>query len=416
MLELPVNAYRFICTFLLSFSFILGVLHAEPAPRVGWEESFEDISKWKAEMEKPNHGSPLESVTTEDGCIKLVTPVGALNPQMKRDDWPEWPENPASSFTNFSIRYDGVVDFDVYRYFVIRIPEKSTFFYISINGKALKVGYTTGIHSQDLRALGLSGKQGVSFYGQFLNSHGHVKIDYIRLVRELTPEEQNGFIGDGITIRNENLSAHPYHKLEALNARAGRPAREPGKGSEWVVYQDVGTGTEVWKMTDLATDEHKVSFNSDGSAFSVSGRPGQGFHVFDWTDRKFKLLQGGLNDASPRFSTTEPDAMIIAENTVEVDGKQLGNWELRAPYRPMGWTLAKEGKGKDHVFVDKVFSGGIDVHQLSAGKHTVTFKFDPKLGKDEQHIFETLILSNDHSYRPDGYDPRADFKKAPRAY
>ena len=101
---------------------------------------------------------------------------------------------------------------------------------------------------------------------------------------------------------------------------------------------------------------------------------------------------------------------------VELDGKKLGVWQLRAPYRPMGWTLAKQGKGKEHVFVDKVSAGGIDVHQLAAGKHTFIFKFDPKLGKEDPHFFENLILSNDHSYRPDGYDPRADFKKAPRVY
>ena len=217
-------------------------------------------------------------------------------------------------FSPFSIRYDDVVDLDVYRYFVIRIREKSTFFYISINGKALKVGYTTGIHAQDLRALGLRGKQRVGFYGQFLNSHGHVKLDCLRLVRALTPEEQKGLIGEGLTVRDENLSAHPYHRLEALNARAGRPSRPPGQGSEWVVYRDTGTGAEVWKMTDLAANECQVSFNCDGSAFTVRGRPGQGFHVFDWTDRRFKLIKGGLSDARPRFSTTEPDAMVIAEN------------------------------------------------------------------------------------------------------
>lgn len=304
----------------VSVAFIGGVLIAAAAcaqegPRIGWEESFDDITKWKAEMLKPNFGSPLASVTAEDGCINLVTPVGALNPKMKRADWPEWPGNPASSFTNFSIRYDDVVDLDIYRYFVIRIREKSTFFYISINGKALKVGYTTGIHAQDLRALGLRGKQRVGFYGQFLNSHGHVKLDYLRLVRALTPEEQEGLIGEGLTIRDENLSAHPYHRLEALNARAGRPSRPPGQGSEWVVYRDTGTGAEVWKMTDLAANECQVSFNCDGSAFTVRGRPGQGFHVFDWTDRRFKLIKGGLSDARPRFSTTEPDAMVIAENT-----------------------------------------------------------------------------------------------------
>ncbi len=300
-----------ICIF---FVLVVTSTGAQTPPRIGWEESFDDITKWKTALLNP-HGTPMVSVTAEDGCIKFVTPVGALNPKMKRADWPEWPKNPASSFTNWPVNYDDVVDFDVYRYIVIRIREKATFFSMSITGKGLKIPYTTGIHAQDLKSLGLTGRQRVRFYCQTLNTHGHVKIDYIRLVSRLTPEEKKGFISDGVTIREEKRTAHPYHRLEALNARAGRPARKPGEGSEWVVYRDVGTGTEIWKMTDLATNEHQVSFNSDGSAFTVHGRPGEGFHIFDWTDRKFKLIKGGLRDARPRFSTTEPDAMIIAENT-----------------------------------------------------------------------------------------------------
>jgi len=348
------NIFRFYHAVL--FCLLVGVLHAQN-PRIGWEESFDDISKWKAAMVKPNYGSPLDSVTAEDGSIRLVTPVGALNPKMKRKDWPEWPEKPASSFTNFSIRYDDVVDLDVYRYFVIRILEKATFFYISINGKALKVGYTTGIHSQDLRALGLRGKQRVSFYGQFLNSHGHVKIDYIRLVRELTPDENRGFIGDGLTIRKENLAGHPYHRLEALNTRAGRPSRRPGSGSEWVAYRDAGTGAEIWRMTDLTADEQKVHFNCDGSAFTVSGRPGRGLHVFDWTDRQFKLVEGGLSDAHPRFSTNEPDAMIIAENKWFAHRKRrITIWRLNfrtgekskmASFEPRTWVVQEFGSSPD---------------------------------------------------------------------
>ncbi|HUU43164.1 MAG TPA: hypothetical protein VMX57_05260, partial [Planctomycetota bacterium] len=287
---------------------------AQDDPRIGWSEEFDDIAKWKAVLLAPS-GTPMVEVTQEDGCLRFVTPVGALNPGMKRADWPEWPANPATSFTNWPVRYNDVVDVDRYPYLVVRIPEKATFFYMSFAGKALKVAYTTGVHAQDLRTLGLHGKQDVLFYCQTLNSHGHVKIDYIRLVSELTPEEKRGFIDEGITIRKENLEAHPYHRLEALNARAGRPARTPGDGSEWVVYRDTGTGAEIWKMTDLDADEHKISFNCDGSAFTVSGRPGNGFHVFDWTDRKFKLIEGGLSAAAPRFSTTEPSAMIIAENT-----------------------------------------------------------------------------------------------------
>ena len=100
---------------------------------------------------------------------------------------------------------------------------------------------------------------------------------------------------------------------------------------------------------------------------------------------------------------------------VEIDGKKAGTWRLRAPYRPMGWTLAKKGKGEAHIFVDKVSADGKDVFKLPPGQHTVVLTLDPKLGED-RHIFEQLAASNDHSHRPEGYDPRADFKKSKRMY
>jgi len=287
---------------------------AEGGGRIGWEESFDDISRWEAALRKPVHGSPVKSVKGGDGAIDMITQCGALNKNMKRADWPEWPKKPASSFTNFDVRYDDTVDFDIYRYVVVRVLEKSTFSYIAMNGKGLKVLYTTGIHSQDLKPLGLTGKQKPRIYGQFLNTSGHLKLDYIRLVKELSPEEKAGFIGDGITIRKENLHGHPYHRLQALNARAGRPRRTDPPGGEWCAFRDVATGAEVWRMTNGPNDENGTTFNCDGSAFNMRGRGGRGFHVFDWTTRKFTLVEGGLSDARPRFSTVEPSVIVMAGN------------------------------------------------------------------------------------------------------
>ena len=62
------NIFRFYHAVL--FCLLVGVLHAQN-PRIGWEESFDDISKWKAAMVKPNYGSPLDSVTAEDGSGKI---------------------------------------------------------------------------------------------------------------------------------------------------------------------------------------------------------------------------------------------------------------------------------------------------------------------------------------------------------
>ncbi len=301
--------------------FVAGLTHCATAgeggddPRIGWSEDFDDIAAWQKVLNNPHHGSPVKSVKSGDGTIEIVTQCGALNVNTKKDNWPEWPKKPMSSFTNFQVKYPGVtVDFDKYPYMVVRIKEKGCFFYLSVNGNQTKVAYTTGIHSQDMRTLKLRGKRDLSIGGQFLNTSGKVTIDYIRFVTELTDEEKAGFIDEGVTVRDEKLKGHPYHKLEQLNARAGRPIRDSVTGGEWCVYRDVATGAEMWRMTQSPANENGASFNCDGSAFSLKGRSGRGFHVYDLTTGKMTLVKGGLGDAKPRFSTTDPSMIVMAEN------------------------------------------------------------------------------------------------------
>ncbi|MEI7904740.1 MAG: fibronectin type III domain-containing protein [Candidatus Firestonebacteria bacterium] len=100
---------------------------------------------------------------------------------------------------------------------------------------------------------------------------------------------------------------------------------------------------------------------------------------------------------------------------VEIDGIKAGNWKLRAPYRPMWWTLTAKENGPALEFVDKILADGKDVFTLAPGKHTITIGLNPKLA-DNQHVVLELKASNDHSFRPAGYDPRADFPKGPTHY
>ncbi|HYF51475.1 MAG TPA: hypothetical protein VEJ63_18825, partial [Planctomycetota bacterium] len=283
--------------------------NAEDAlPRVGWEEKFDSIDRWKKALEKPG-GTPPAKVELVDGAIHIVTACGALEGITK--DWPEWKST--TGFTGFEVVYDDVVDFDVYRYLVVRTLEKGTFVYMALHVPT-KVMHTTGVRSQDLKAIGVSGKKRVHFYFNMLNSSGAVKIDYIRLVRELLPEEKAGFIGEGMVLREEKLPDHPYHGLEAFNARAGRPNKLDPLGGEQLVYRDFSTQAEIWKMTNHPNNETYVSWNCDGSAFTVQGRGGGGFHVYDFTTGKFTLVTGGLGDAAPRFSSVDPAMIIMAEN------------------------------------------------------------------------------------------------------
>ena len=129
------GSFERVTVFLVLFFLFLctsGLARGDSPPRIGWEESFDDISRWETALLNPVHGTPMPEIKSSDGCIEFRTPVGALNPNMRRDDWPEWPENPASSFTNWEVIYDDIVDIDKYPYIAARIREKSTFFYFRI--------------------------------------------------------------------------------------------------------------------------------------------------------------------------------------------------------------------------------------------------------------------------------------------
>ena len=51
--------------------------------------------------------------------------------------------------------------------------------------------------------------------------------------------------------------------------------------------------------------------------------------------------------------------------------------------------------------------------KLSAGEHRLKVAFDPSLG-EQGHWLDTFYLTNDFSFRPDGWDPRIDFHKTKR--
>jgi hypothetical protein len=95
---------------------------------------------------------------------------------------------------------------------------------------------------------------------------------------------------------------------------------------------------------------------------------------------------------------------------VEIDGKPAGAWQLRAPYRPMSWVLTSKGKAAERIFVDKIVADGKDVFTLAPGKHTIALSCEAA-PPEEQNAFGGIVLTNDHSFRPEGYDPRANFHK-----
>lgn len=95
-----------------------------------------------------------------------------------------------------------------------------------------------------------------------------------------------------------------------------------------------------------------------------------------------------------------------------VDGKGRGNWTVRAPYKQMyGPKKGKDKIFKDKIFVDKFGIDGKDRFALSKGTHKLTLYLDPSVENGEVHAVSRIWVTNDPSFRPKGYDPRADFAK-----
>ena len=89
-------------------------------------------------------------------------------------------------------------------------------------------------------------------------------------------------------------------------------------------------------------------------------------------------------------------------------------WQMRTPYRAMSgpnYRLWKE----DLWFTDKlsmyVWPKPRDLFRLSAGKHKLTLRMSPKM-REFHHKIGTVWITNDPPFRPPGWDPQADFKKA----
>jgi len=212
------------------------VFSQRDVPRVGFEENFDTKEGWFVSA-----GAPLRAITAEDGTVTFHTHRGALGSHMKpKPHWPEWPKVPLRSFTAVQKRYQETVDLSVYRYLVVKLDERGTMVKLFVARRETPVCYTTGLRVLDLRNVNLEGKHRMSLTIEFLNSSGVGTFDFIRLVRELTPEEQKVLMPPPLDFVDEELSVHPYHRLEALNARAGRERKAETEG-QLVVYEDTAS-------------------------------------------------------------------------------------------------------------------------------------------------------------------------------
>jgi len=252
--------------------------------RVGFSEDFNTTDGWKLI-------DPFEKVSIEDGRIVFDTWVGSFMGAKP-------PEQPLVVGANADCEkvYDQTVDLDTYRYLVCKIDEKPMYSVLYFNDKQVQVTYTSGVIAQDLKPLGLTGKQKIKLHFEIMNNNRRLKIDYIRLVSRLSEEEKKGLIGPPVKLYRRKMPSHPWQKLDALYERAARPLRTVPE--EKVYFRDVGTGSPIRKLTTTYSDEgfseRYRMWTDDGSAIQIT-RGGSRTYFFD----KDQFVRGGIKNFDP---------------------------------------------------------------------------------------------------------------------
>jgi hypothetical protein len=239
------------------------------------------------------------------------------------------------------------VDLDRYHFLVARMTRSGTYMALAVNGWDTKVGYTTGLHTVDLRDLhkpSLRGRQPIDLRLTFLNTGESVTLDEVRLVESLSAEEQAGFIPAGLDLHLQRFEPRPYHGLEALNARAGAPIRLDFP-EEKTVFRDTSTAAVVWKLTRSVRPELADKFNADGSALPIYNRSFKGLAVFDFTQGTMRELEGLRG--SPLFSRSNPGMMYLLESA-GANGKmhytiRSVNFRTGVSVNVADWTSIDEG-------------------------------------------------------------------------
>jgi len=265
--------------------------------RIGLAEEFNTMNGWRVTRNK------LAGMRAENGRGVFEThiqnlPAEVNGKKVTADTFLEiWkPGQPAPKYAARSFKGKGgafkqfgVVDLDRYHYLIMKTDLRPMGAEMELKledpatGRAktwpMQVAHSSGIIAQDLKPFGIGGKQKVGCYIEFFPTGREFKIDYIRLVSELTEEEKAGLIPAPVTLPAEKLERHPYMKLETLYRRSTRPwTNLPKSAEEQALFRDVGTHVPTWRMTGTPAHEglkggHKPHvWRDDGSSMSTPGR------------------------------------------------------------------------------------------------------------------------------------------------
>ena len=355
--------------------------------RVGLEETFDTVEGWR-KIDFPGETAPLKELKSVDGVGVFVTHPAPLSSFKDRPKWLDGME-PYDPFANVAKTWPEL-DLGRFHYLVMKIDEMSCPAAVIVNHVDLPVAYTTGIRAVDLGLYeDLRGKGPVEFRMQFINTGGHVKIDWFRFVSELTAEEKKGLIPPGLVLRPQKLASNPTQGLDAVMQRAGRPRRD-SLPAERLCFRDSATGAVIWRMTGLQSGATVVSdsaqsiFNRSGSHMLILGRaPGAGDgsggpQLYDFgKDAYVPCPHAGIS----RFSPKDPDILWCIEKTYNPSGVRFHKVNIRSGLDEVAGEIRFDpGKAYSPV-TDLGFSSDTDMVAVGLRETPYVFLFDP--GKPE---------------------------------
>lgn len=299
--------------------------------RVGLRDACDTPQGWVVGRDPRNPGGQApKSMVGRDGMLVVDTVRGGLSGDFSAV-YNKFGIQTGLSGTALSRAY-GTIDLDRYPFLVVRLHSNQTFAMLSVNNRATKVLYTTGLHAQDLRELGLHGTQPIGVQIILTNTTGRFVLDELRLVSELTPEERNGLIPRGFAVRSQGLTCPPYQGLQALFDRGRAPLVElrrnnelaGGEGrAEWAVFHDQATGAPVARLTRYPGTEWSSEFSANGRYVRCRSNyhPGIGDHIYDLRTHTMSCLPEGKHFFDPRDGNTS--ILIDVEHDREGTGGRI---------------------------------------------------------------------------------------------
>jgi len=283
---------------------------AGPTGRIGLLEDCSTAEGWYELDRDGNRIAPRVKMEATDGLLYVHTNRARLR-VARRHNWVA----PGADWLTVLHKDYGQVDLDRYHYLVVTIKAKGSAVFFDVNGQTTKAGYTTGTTAIDLKHCDneeLRGRRNVRLSLDLHDNLTTLVLDEVKLVSELTEREKAGFVGRGLTIRNEGLTWRQCHGLAELQRRAETPPPNLDR-EEMVIFRDTATGAVTTRLTAAGGNDFFGEggiWSADGAAirFRSKGRGLKGVSIYFLNDGSVTSTGSGY---WAQWSPAQPEKLLL---------------------------------------------------------------------------------------------------------